>query len=198
MTQQVRQKGKNLEGNFRICLDDAAGCVRKEEKMKRSVLYFTVMVLAFLVMLRAPFMPYVHSDLLAAYLDYDALTAVGLVEQMYILHTMPGSVSIFGYAHYDLITLVLMILGMVMIALPVILEGVSLILVWRSRTEKWQRVGFLCSLITVFLFVAYFFVFSVAGSFLGVATRAGNGIFIALVASIVYTTAACLKRRAGT
>lgn len=163
--------------------------------MKRSVLYYTMMVLAFLVILRAPFMPYVHSELLAAYLDYDALTAVELTEQMYVLHTMPGSVSIFGYVHYDLITLVLMILGIVMIALPVILEGVSLVLIWKSRTGKWQQVGLIFSLITIFLFAAYLFVFSIAGNFFGVSTRAGSGVYVALAASIVYTVAVCLKRR---
>ena len=60
--------------------------------MRRSVWFYIIMALALLAMIRAPFMPYVHSELLAAYLGYDSLTAAGLVEQMYILHTMPESV----------------------------------------------------------------------------------------------------------
>ena len=48
--------------------------------MKRAMVYYVIMAVAFLVLLRAPFMPYVHSELLASYLDYDFLTATGLVE----------------------------------------------------------------------------------------------------------------------
>ena len=45
----------------------------KGRKMKRAMVYYVIMAVAFLVLLRAPFMPYVHSELLASYLDYDFL-----------------------------------------------------------------------------------------------------------------------------
>ena len=95
----------------------------KGRKMKRAMVYYVIMAVAFLVLLRAPFMPYVHSELLASYLDYDFLTATGLVEEMHVLNTMPGSVSFFGYEHYDLITKLLMAAGVVMIVLPLLLEA---------------------------------------------------------------------------
>ena len=163
--------------------------------MKRSVWYYMIMALALLVILRAPFMPYVCSELLAAYLGYDTLTAAGLVEQMYILHSMPDSVSIFGYVHYELITMLLMILGVIMILLPIILEAVSLFLLWKGKTEKQHKTGIILSAVTIFLFAAYLFVFTVAGSFLGVVTRAGYGIYIALAASIIFTITASLKQK---
>lgn len=163
--------------------------------MKHSVWYNTVMVLALLVLLRAPFMPYVHSDLLASYLDNDFLTAAGLVEEMHVLNTMPGSVSFFGYEHYDLITKLLMMLGVVMIVLPVILEAVSLALTLKRGTEKQKKAALLLSVAVILLFLIYLCFFAMAGTIIGTPTRPGYGIYAALVASGIFTAVVCLKKR---
>ena len=153
------------------------------------------MALAFLVLLRAPFMPYVHSDLLASYLDYDFLTATGLVEEMHVLNTMPGSVSFFGYEHYDLITKLLMVLGVVMIALPLILEAGGLALVVKGKTRKQRKAGMILSIVVVVLFALYLLFFSIAGVFVGMPTRPGYGIYAALAASIAAVAAVILYNR---
>ena len=163
--------------------------------MKHSVWYNTVMVLALLVLLRAPFMPYVHSDLLASYLDNDFLTAAGLVEEMHVLNTMPGSVSFFGYEHYDLITKLLMMLGVLMIVLPVILEAVSLALTLKRGTEKQKKAALLLSVVVILLFLIYLCFFAMAGTIIGTPTRPGYGIYAALVASGIFTAVVCLKKR---
>lgn len=164
--------------------------MEKEKEMKHSVLYYMVMTAAWLAILCSPFMPYVYSDLLAFYLDSDFLTAAGLVHEMYVLHTMPESVSIFGYEHYDMITTLLMVLGVAMIVLPVLLEGASLALLLWGKTEKVRKAGLFLSVAVIFLFLFYLIFFNVAGSFLGMSTRAGYGIDIALAASVAFTAAA--------
>lgn len=163
--------------------------------MKHSIVYYVIMAVAFLVLLRAPFMPYVHSELLASYLDYDFLTAAGLVEEMHVLNTMPGSVSFFGYEHYDLITKLFMVLGVVMIALPILLEAGGLALSLKGKTEKQKKAGMILSLAVVVLFALYLFFFSIAGAFVGMPTRPGYGIYAALVASVAFTAAVILRDR---
>lgn len=167
----------------------------KGRKMKRAMVYYVIMAVAFLVLLRAPFMPYVHSELLASYLDYDFLTATGLVEEMHVLNTMPGSVSFFGYEHYDLITKLLMAAGVVMIVLPLLLEAGGLALVLKGRTEKQKKAGLILSVTVVVLFALYLFFFSIAGVFVGMPTRPGYGIYAALAASIAAVAAVILYNR---
>ncbi len=163
--------------------------------MKRAMVYYVIMAVAFLVLLRAPFMPYVHSELLASYLDYDFLTATGLVEEMHVLNTMPGSVSFFGYEHYDLITKLLMAAGVVMIVLPLLLEAGGLALALKGRTEKQKKAGLILSVTVVVLFALYLFFFSIAGVFVGMPTRPGYGIYAALAASIAAVAAVILYNR---
>ena len=167
----------------------------KGRKMKRAMVYYVIMAVAFLVLLRAPFMPYVHSELLASYLDYDFLTATGLVEEMHVLNTMPGSVSFFGYEHYDLITKLLMAAGVVMIVLPLLLEAGGLALALKGRTEKQKKAGLILSVTVVVLFALYLFFFSIAGVFVGMPTRPGYGIYAALAASIAAVAAVILYNR---
>jgi len=167
----------------------------KGRKMKRAMVYYVIMAVAFLVLLRAPFMPYVHSELLASYLDYDFLTATGLVEEMHVLNPMPGSVSFFGYEHYDLITKLLMAAGVVMIVLPLLLEAGGLALVLKGRTEKQKKAGLILSVTVVVLFALYLFFFSIAGVFVGMPTRPGYGIYAALAASIAAVAAVILYNR---
>lgn len=163
--------------------------------MKHAVVYYVIIAVACLVLLRAPFMPYVHSELLASYLDYDFLTATGLVEEMHVLNTMPGSVSFFGYEHYDLITKLLMALGVVMIVLPLLLEAGGLVLSLKGKTKKQQRAGMVLSVSVVILFALYLFFFSIAGTFVGMPTRPGYGIYAALAASAVCAAAVFLHNR---
>ena len=163
--------------------------------MKRAMVYYVIMAVAFLVLLRAPFMPYVPSELLASYLDYDFLTATGLVEEMHVQNTMPGSVSFFGYEHYDLITKLLMAAGVVMIVLPLLLEAGGLALVLKGRTEKQKKAGLILSVTVVVLFALYLFFFSIAGVFVGMPTRPGYGIYAALAASIAAVAAVILYNR---
>ena len=167
----------------------------KGRKMKRAMVYYVIMAVAFLVLLRAPFMPYVHSELLASYLDYDFLTATGLVEEMHVLNTMPGSVSFFGYEHYDLITKLLMAAGVVMIVLPLLLEAGGLALVLKGRTEKQKKAGLILAVTVVVLFALYLFFFTIAGVFVGMPTRPGYGIYAALAASIAAVAAVILYNR---
>ncbi len=167
----------------------------KGREMKHSIVYYVIMAVAFLVILRAPFMPYVHSELLASYLDYDFLTATGLVEEMHVLNTMPGSVSFFGYEHYDLITKLLMALGVVMILLPILLEAVGLALLLKGKTEKQKKAGMILPAAVVVLFAFYLFFFSIAGVFVGMPTRPGYGIYAALAASIAVMAAVILYSR---
>lgn len=163
--------------------------------MKHSIGYYVIIAAAFLVLLRTPFMPYVHSELLASYLDYDFLTAAGLVEEMHVLNTMPGSVSFFGYEHYDLVTKLLMALGVVMIVLPLLLEAGGLALSLKGKTKKQKKAGLILSAAVVVLFALYLFFFSIAGVFVGMPTRPGYGIYAALAASIAVVAAVILYNR---
>lgn len=170
--------------------------VIKGKNMKRSVLIYVVMAFALLVILRAPFMPYVQSELLAAYLDYDYLTAVGLVQEMYILHTLPGSVSFFGYDHYATVTMLFVILGVVMIILPVALELISMAILVLGKKDRIRRVGIVLAVATVVLFFAYLIVFFGVGTcFLGIATKPGYGVYVAFAASVVFAVGAFLQRQ---
>lgn len=153
------------------------------------------MALAFLTLLAVPSMPYLKMEILREYLGTNTLNALELVEQMYILHGMPGSTNLFGHEHYELITLMLMIMGIVLIVLPVLLEGISMVLIMNARTKGRRKAGICFSVLTVLFLAACLAVFLSAGRFVGVTTRAGYGLYTALGSSVLFALAAVWNGR---
>lgn len=156
-----------------------------------------VMVLAFLVILCAPFMPYVyvHLEEFMVYLGKDYLTAIDLVEQMYNLHMEPYSISAFGFEHYGSITMFLVVLGILMIVLPMVLEAVSLACMIGGNRAGVRKLGVFLAVLSAVLFIVYFLFFAFAGFHWGIEAKPGYGVYAGLAASISFSVAAFLERK---
>lgn len=162
--------------------------------MRKSVIYGIVMAVSLLCLLVIPFMPYLHMDLMTAYVGKDSMSAVELVRQMHVLYEMPGSTNIFGHEHYEEITLALTILGIVLIALPILLGLLSMVLTLGGKSKKARGIGAGLSVVMVLIFVACLAAFTLAGYVITAETRAGYGVYFGLGASLLFAIAAfCCK-----
>lgn len=158
--------------------------------MKNKVIYGIVLLVCFLSMLVIPFMPYLHMNILMEYLGKAELSAVELAKQMYLMHGSPDATSIFGYAHYEDVTLVLMIAAAVMIALPILLELVGMVLLLGGKTAGKRKAGCVLAFLTVLMFVGCIVGFTFAHKVVNASTSAAFGPYFGLAAGVLFWLAA--------
>ena len=165
---------------------------------KNSAIYGIVMAVSLLAMLIIPLMPYLHMEILQSYLGKSTVNAVDLVKEMYVLHGMPGSTNVFGHEYYELITLVLMILGILLIALPVVFGLISMILVLKGGYRA-RKAGCTLAVLIFLIFAGCLAVFTFAGRFVTITMSAGYGVYYGLAASVLFLLAAfgCRMEAAG-
>lgn len=165
---------------------------------KNSAIYGIVMAVSLLAMLIIPLMPYLHMEILQSYLGKSTVNAVDLVKEMYVLHGMPGSTNVFGHEYYELITLVLMILGILLIALPVVFGLISMILVLKGGYRA-RKAGCTLAVLIFLIFAGCLAVFTFAGRFVTITMSAGYGVYYGLAASVLFLLAAfgCRREAAG-
>lgn len=109
-----------------------------------------------------------------------------------------GSTNVFGHEHYELITLVLMILGILLIALPVVFGLISMILVLKGGYRA-RKAGCTLAVLIFLIFAGCLAVFTFAGRFVTITMSAGYGVYYGLAASVLFLLAAfgCRREAAG-